>query len=305
MQYVRENIEFEGNSFALHRWSPNINQYKGIIQIIHGMAEHIKRYEEFAKFFTEKGFMVFGIDNLGHGETVKLNDGYFGFFDSKDGWTKAVNANKYASKYIKDNYDLPLIIFGHSMGSVISRYYLVGEKIPEGIILSGVFGYQEVSMDLIKLIAKLEKALKEEKSKNVIDSYLMDLIYNRKFDNEGENSWISSVQEEVIKYNEDELCGFKISNQMFIDIMSGIKIIDRIEKNKEILKNIPILLICGDDDPVGNFGKDLKKLFNRYKQNNINDVKYKIYKKIRHEVIRDIRKDEVYTDIETWIKNKI
>jgi len=106
MQYVRESIDFEDKSFALHRWSPDTNQYKGLIQIVHGMTEHIRRYEEFAQYFTNKGFMVFGIDNLGHGETVKLNDGQFGFFDSKDGWTKAVNANKYASKYIKGKYEL-------------------------------------------------------------------------------------------------------------------------------------------------------------------------------------------------------
>ncbi len=305
MQYVRESIDFEDKSFALHRWSPDTNQYKGIIQIVHGMAEKIKRYEEFAKYFTDKGFMVFGIDNLGHGETVKLNDGQLGFFASKDGWTKAVNANKYASKYIKDKYDLPLIVFGHSMGSVISRYYLIGEKIPEAIILSGVYSYQEVSMDLVKLIAKTEKALKEGKSKNVIGNYMMNLIYNRKFNSEGENSWISSIKEEVKKYNADELCGFNISNQMFIDMMSGIKIIDKFEKNKEISKDIPMFLICGSDDPVGNFGKDLKKLFDKYKENNLKEIKYKIYNGARHEVIRDVRKDEVYTDLENWILKQV
>jgi alpha-beta hydrolase superfamily lysophospholipase len=133
----------------------------------------------------------------------------------------------------------------------------------------------------------------------------MDFIYYGKFDSEGKNSWISSVKEEVIKYNEDELCGFKISNQMFIDMMSGSKIINRFEKNKEITKDIPMFLISGDDDPVGNFGKDIKKLFNRYKENNLKEVKYKVYNAIRHEVIRDIRKDEVYTDLENWILERV
>jgi alpha-beta hydrolase superfamily lysophospholipase len=92
---------------------------------------------------------------------------------------------------------------------------------------------------------------------------------------------------------------------MFIDMMSGSKIINRFEKNIEITKDIPMFLISGDDDPVGNFGKDIKKLFNRYKENNLKEVKYKVYNAIRHEVIRDIRKDEVYTDLENWILERV
>ena len=306
MQYVREDIEFEGKLFALHRWKPDISNYKGMIQIIHGIAEDLSRYEEFVDYFTDKGYTVFGIDQLGHGETVELNNGKLGYFGKKDGWIKVVNSNKYISKLMKvDNPNIPLIIYGHSMGSIIARYYLIGEKIPNGIILTGAFAYQDFTMDFAKVMAKIEKAMKKEDSENVIDNYILDLIYNRKFDSNVKNSWISSLKAEVNKYNTTEKYGFKLTNQMFIDIFEGLKTIERKEKNSEISKDIPLFIISGSEDPVSNFGKDIKKLFNRYKEIDVKDIKYKIYRALRHEVIRDKRNDAVYLDLENWINNHI
>ncbi len=306
MQYVRENIEFEDMVFAFHKWKPDISNYKGIIQIIHGMAEHVKRYNEFAEYFTEKGFLVCGIDHLGHGETIQLNEGKYGYFAEKEGWVKVVNSNKYISKILKDRHsDLSLFMFGHSMGSIIARYYLIGEKVVDGLIISGIMEYQEILMDFVKVLAKLEKAMKEDKSANVIDNYLLDLIYNRKFDKDSSKNWISSLKEEVENYDKDKNCGFKITNQMYIDMMNGLKTIYNIEKNKEISKDIPLFIMSGQDDPVSNYGKDVKKLFNKYKEANVKDIKYKIYSNIRHEVIRDKRNQDVYNDLEKWISDHI
>ncbi len=302
MQYVRENIEFEDKVIAFHRWKPDIIDYKGIIQIVHGMAEHVKRYEEFAEYFTNKGFMVCGIDHLGHGETVQLNNGKYGYFAQNNGWIKVVNSNKYISKILKDRYpNKKLFILGHSMGTIISRYYLIGDEIPDGMIITGVMEYQDILMDFVKVVAKVEKALKEDKNENVIDNYLLDLVYNRKFNNDNKNNWISSLKKEIEKYSNDKQCGFKISNQMFIDMMTGLKTIYNKEKNKEISNDIPLFIISGKEDPVSNYGKDVKKLFNKYKDANLKDIKYKIYFGLRHEVMRDKRNQDVYKDLEEWI----
>lgn len=306
MQYVRENIEFEEKVFAFHKWKPDISNYKGIIQIVHGMAEHVKRYEEFAEYFTEKGFLVCGIDHLGHGETVSLNKGKYGYFDDKEGWVKVVNSNKNITKILKDRHpETPLFIFGHSMGSIIARYYLIGEKMTEGIMISGIMEYQELIIDFIKVLAKLEKAMKEDKSNNVIDNYLLDLVYNRKFNKDSSKNWLSSLKEEVKKFDDDKYCGFKITNQMYIDITNGLKNIYNIEKNKEISKDIPLFIISGQDDPVSNYGSDVKKLFNKYKEAGLKDIKYKIYSNLRHEVIRDKRNQDVYNDLENWIIDRV
>lgn len=306
MQYVRENIEFEEKVFAFHKWKPDISNYKGIIQIVHGMAEHVKRYEEFAEYFTEKGFLVCGIDHLGHGETVSLNKGKYGYFDDKEGWVKVVNSNKNITKILKDRHpETPLFIFGHSMGSIIARYYLIGEKMTEGIMISGIMEYQELIIDFIKVLAKLEKAMKEDKSNNVIDNYLLDLVYNRKFNKDSSKNWLSSLKEEVKKFDDDKYCGFKITNQMYIDITNGLKNIYNIEKNKEISKDIPLFIISGQDDPVSNYGSDVKKLFNKYKEAGLKDIKYKIYSNLRHEVIRDKRNQDVYNDLEKWIIDRV
>ena len=306
MKYVRENIEFKNKAYRLHRWMPDTSSFKGMIQIIHGMAEHVNRYKEFAEYFTDLGFIVYGIDHLGHGETVKLNNGVYGYFAETDGWVKVVKANKYISKLMNERHpDLSQIIYGHSMGSTIARYYLIGDKIPDGIIISGVMTEREVFNDIMKVMAKLEKALKDDKSDNVIDNYLMSLIFNWKFSGDEDNSWISSLKEEVDNYNEDELCDFEVTNQMFIDMFSGLKTIEKIEKNREISKDIPLFIVSGKDDPVSQYGKDVKKLFKRYKTKEVKDLKYKIYSNIRHEVLRDRRKEEVYNDFEEWINEHL
>lgn len=306
MKYVRENIEFKNKVLRFHRWMPDTNSNKGMIQVIHGMAEHVNRYSEFAEYFTELGFIVFGIDHLGHGETVKLNNGIYGYFAENDGWVKVVKANKYISKLMKKRYpDLSKIIYGHSMGSTIARYYLIGDKIPDGIIVSGVMTHQKIVTDIMKIMTKLEKGLNEDKSDNVINNYLLNLNFNWKFASDDDNNWISSLKEEVNKYNEDELCDFKVTNQMFIDMFNGLKTIDKIEKNREISKDIPLFIVSGKDDPVSKYGKDVKKLFKRYKTKELKDLKYKIYSNIRHEVLRDRRKEEVYSDFEKWINEHV
>jgi len=306
MKYEKEQIDFNNKLLALHCWVPDKNGNKGIIQIIHGMAEHVSRYEEMADYFTEKGYIVCGIDHLGHGDTANLNNNKYGYFAQIKGWAKVVNANKYISNYLKDKYpDIPLIVFGHSMGSIIARNYLIGDRLTEGIIISGVMNYQPFVMDLVILMAKLEKFLKEDKSKNVIDNYLLEMMYNRKFNRDIKKSWLSSSQDVVQKYNEDERCGFDISNQMFIDMLEGLKTIDKKEKNREISRDIPLLIMSGKDDPVSNYGQDVKKMFKKYKKGNLVDVKYKIYSDVRHEIIRDQRNEEVYSDLEKWISEHL
>jgi len=306
MKYEKEQIDFNNKLLALHCWVSDKNGNKGIIQIIHGMAEHVSRYEEMADYFTEKGYIVCGIDHLGHGDTANLNNNKYGYFAQIKGWAKVVNANKYISNYLKDKYsDIPLIVFGHSMGSIIARYYLIGDRLTEGIIISGVMNYQPFVMDLVILMAKLEKFLKEDKSKNVIDNYLLEMMYNRKFNRDIKKSWLSSSQDVVQKYNEDERCGFDISNQMFIDMLEGLKTIDKKEKNREISRDIPLLIMSGKDDPVSNYGQDVKKMFKKYKKGNLVDVKYKIYSDVRHEIIRDQRNEEVYSDLEKWISEHL
>ncbi|MBS3810907.1 MAG: alpha/beta hydrolase [Halanaerobiales bacterium] len=306
MKYEKEQIDFNNKLLALHRWVPDKNDNKGIIQIIHGMAEHVSRYEEMADYFTEKGYIVCGIDHLGHGDTANLNNNKYGYFAQIKGWAKVVNANKYISNYLKDKYsDIPLIVFGHSMGSIIARYYLIGDRLTEGIIISGVMNYQPFVMDLVILMAKLEKFLKEDKSKNVIDNYLLEMMYNRKFNRDIKKSWLSSSQDVVQKYNKDERCGFDISNQMFIDMLEGLKTIDKKEKNREISRDAPLLIMSGKDDPVSNYGQDVKKMFKKYKKGNLVDVKYKIYSDVRHEIIRDQRNEEVYSDLEKWISEHL
>ncbi|MCF8008627.1 MAG: alpha/beta hydrolase [Halanaerobiales bacterium] len=301
MVYSKKVLNYQNMKLALHKWEPE-NDINGLIQIIHGAAEHQKRYKKMAEFFTDKGFLVFGIDNLGHGQTHLLNDSTLGYFGTEQGWIKVVNSNKYAAKVIKEKHsDKKLFIMGHSMGSIIARYYLIGENITDGIILTGIMCYKKFLMAILKLIADFEKLLKYENSENEINSFLQELIFNYKFNRSIKHSWICGVKEEVKNYNQDNFCGFKYSNQMYTDLLTGLKDIEKIEKNKKISNNVPIFIISGNQDPVSDNGKNVKKLFEIYKDCNLDDLKYKIYNGVRHEVMRDIRKEEFLFDLKEWI----
>lgn len=280
---------------------------KGVIQISHGMAEHGKRYEDFAKLLTDNGYNVYVNDHRGHGKTAQRLE-KAGYLADEDGFECLVNDIHTLTEIIKkENKDVPIILFGHSMGSFASQNYAIkyGDEI-DGLILSGSCGDFGERLNLVNLIVK---SICKIKGRKYTSKFVDNLFFgknNRNFKPcRTEYDWLSRDQKEVDKYINDSMCGFICTCGFYEDFIQGLKFIENRENIIRIKKDLPILIISGDKDPVGNNGKGLLNLKIRYEKSGIEDVKCTLYKDARHEILNEINKEEVKQDIMKWLIEKI
>ena len=305
---MRKNFKFKdtnGLEINAYKWIPdNECNIKAVIQIAHGMAEPILRYDYFANKLCENGYIVYGNDHRGHGLTAK-NKEEFGYLGD-NGFMAMVENMKDLSKIIEKNHPkLPLILFGHSMGSFLSQRYaqIYGDSI-DGLILSATSGKPPLKMNFGILLSKIEMKLKGEKHRSTIINKLSFGDFNNKFKPcRTEFDWLCSVEKEVDKYIANDYCGFVNTSSFYYDFFKGLKELHEPKNMDLIPKKLPIYIFAGDKDPVGNFGKGILDLYSIFKKNNIENVKYKLYKEGRHEMLNEVNKGEVISDVLEWIKN--
>jgi alpha-beta hydrolase superfamily lysophospholipase len=292
-----------GKDIFVYKWYNKDVKCRGIVQIAHGASEHGKRYFEFAKVLTEAGFIVYANDHRGHGQTA-INKDELGFFSDEDGWNIVVDDMHELTKIIKqENDNIPVFLFGHSMGSFLTRSYILKySKELDGTILSGT-GYN-TSLELKFAILMANREIKKNGLKNKSDK-LQKLTFgslNKKFKpSRTESDWLNRDEKEVDKYIEDELCGGIFTASCFRDLFNGLKEICSFENIKNISKELPILMFSGDKDPVGKNGKGVLKVFNMFKKVGIKDVEMKLYKDGRHEMLNEMNREEVYADVICWL----
>ncbi|MCM1991975.1 alpha/beta fold hydrolase [Oceanirhabdus seepicola] len=308
MTYSGEEIKRkDGSEILIHKWvNDNIDRanIKGVFQIVHGAAEHAKRYEQFAEKLNELGYVVVGDDHSGHGVAAK-GDGNLGFFGEENGWNRLVEDEVLITKHIIEQYpDKPIILFGHSMGSFIVRDYLTRD--PKGISKCIICGTGYTNAFMTKLALHLVGV---EKKKNGImhRSERIDKLtfggFNKKFKpTRTDFDWLSREGAEVDKYIADELCGFIFTVKGYEDLFTGVRYINSSEAFNKTVKNIPILMISGDKDPVGAAGKGVKKVYNKLKESGVEDITLKLYEEGRHEILNETNRNDVYKDIIQWIK---
>jgi len=274
-----------------------------VVQIVHGMAEHASRYEEFAGSLAENGFAVYAADQRGHGQTAGKPENV-GFVAEKDGWNILVNDQIKLTEIIKkENPGLKVFLLGHSMGTFIVRDYVFSNgKAIAGIILSGTSCDPGILAYIGKLIAKWQIKRNGYKAK----SPLLDRMSFGKFNsyfkpNRTAFDWLSTNDENVDKYIADPYCGGIFSCSFFYDLIYGVKKINKFENIKKVPADLSILLISGEKDPVGNFTKGVLKVYEDYKRAQIKDLKYKFYPGLRHEILNETGKKTVYKDIMDWL----
>ena len=274
----------------------------GIIQLIHGMSEHKERYYDFMNYLSQQGYICAIHDHRGHGETSKSEEER-GYIADKEGFDLLVEDVKELSDIIKkENEELPLILFGHSMGSFVSQRYieLYGDKI-DGVILSGTNGRPDPITKLGIIISRDEMILRGRKAKSKVMDKLSFGDFNSNFKpNRTDYDWLCSVDEEVDKYIADPQCGFVCTTSYYYDLIRGLWKINEKENLKLIPKDLPVLIFAGDKDPVGDFGKGIIRLYECYKDLGIENLRYKLYKDGRHEMLNESNKDEVIEDILKW-----
>lgn len=278
----------------------------GVLQIVHGMAEYIDRYDDFAKYMTEHGFNVIGHDHLGHGYSVSDERDY-GFFAEENGDKIIIEDMHSVTQYAKEKWEeLPNFILGHSMGSFCLRQYLTKYSNDVfGAIIMGTGWIPSAAALLGKTIATNTC---KSKGSHTVNPLLIKLTlepYNKPFAPARTNcDWLSRDEKQVDLYVNDKLCGFDFTAGAYKDFFT---VLEKIAKNKQLIgmrKSLPILITSGSVDPVGG-KKACEKLNAQYKRCGIDDVTLKLWENDRHEILNELDKSDVYDYICTWLNSKI
>ncbi len=280
---------------------------RAIVQIIHGIAEYIDRYDEFMSFLADNGIIAVGTDHLGHGKSIESEE-QTGFFAYDNGWDYAVRDEEVLRLAMHENYpELPIIVFGHSMGSFMARTLLI--RYPDAFNAAMISGTGNQGAALVNGGLFMGNLVTGLKGAHHYSKFLNNLAfgsYNKIYDNpKTEYDWLSRDEANVQKYIDDPLCGFIPSCSLFRDMMTGVKFITNKKNLTAMNKDMPVYFMSGDMDPVGECGKGVQKAYNNFLEAGMKDVSIKLYPGGRHEMLNEINKDEVYTDILTWLGSKI
>jgi alpha-beta hydrolase superfamily lysophospholipase len=291
-----------------YKWSANKKlPVKGIIQISHGVGEHAGRYQPVAKSLQKEGYEVYANDHRIHGKSAK-NDAFLGFYDGEDYFSDALNDMRHLTEIIKKEHPTKkIILFGHSMGSLLSREYATkyGDDL-EALILSGTANFMKGLGSFGLLSAQFLGKLNGKHRSNEFLKNLFFTQFNKKFKpNRTKVDWISRDKNQVDLFEADALRIEDFSLSVFLDLLKGSKKVNQISTFKNTPKNLPLFIFSGDKDPVGEMGKGVKKVTNKYQKSGIKDITLKLYKGGRHEMLNEINKNEVEQDLINWLNEKI
>ena len=286
------------------RYIPQDREPVCVVQIIHGMAEYIERYEEFARFLTDRGCVVTGNDHLGHGRSVG-DDKLYGYFCEQDPATVLVRDAHRLKKMTQQEYPgLPYVIIGHSMGSFILRNYLTmyGTGITGAVIMGT--GYRaKGAMKAVKLAVRLQKLFLG--SRHV--SYFSDKIsfgsYNKRIpDARTDFDWLCKDAESVQRYIDDPLCGNVFTLNGFETLTELIMRANDSERLKKIPAELPLMVISGDADPLGEYGKGIPKVCEALRSAGVKDVEMRLCETGRHELLNEPERAQIMEVIFGWIQ---
>lgn len=310
MEIIRKEYSIPSNSgvadvFA-RCWMPAEGP-KAVFQIVHGMAEHGERYEDFAKHLCTKGFAVLVDDHVGHGKSVK-SDSDLGYFGESKGWDAFVEDERALTDIIKAEFpEAPIVFFGHSMGSFIAREYIrrygKDERI-KAAIFCGSSGKNPAAAVAITLAGTIAKAKGSKHRSKFIDKIAFG-PYNKKTEKRTAFDWLSTDTTQVDKYIADKYCGFLFTAAGYKDLFTILNKVSGKDWYNDIYEEIPILVTAGEDDPVGMYGKGINQIYNDLKLAGKKDVTIKLYSGMRHEILNEVEKERVYEDISAWSLSKI
>jgi alpha-beta hydrolase superfamily lysophospholipase len=278
---------------------------KAVIMIAHGLAEHSGRYARLAEALVQAGFAVYAHDQRGHGKTAE--HGTLGHFADQHGWQKVVGDLACVNHYIRQQYPhAPIFLLAHSMGSYIGQAYLMQHSCSlQGAILSGS-NYQPVTLyRAARVLARFERWRQGPNGRSALLAFASFGSFNRAFKpNRSAFDWLSSDSAEVDKYIADPLCGFRCTNQLWLDLLEGLQNITPRGSLLQIDSKLPLLIIGGACDPVS-AGKRLDDLANALSNAGASKLQLKIYPQARHELFNEINRDEVTAYLIDWLEQSL
>lgn len=291
-------------------WIPE-GDLKGVLQIGHGMVEYIDRYDDFASFMAENGYYVTGNDHLGHGASVTKNEEH-GYFGHPEGNKHVIEDMHHLRELIQGELpgqhgtDIPYFMLGHSMGSFLLRQYITmyGKGLAGAIIMGT--GYQPGSVVAGgKMLCRLISIAKGWKGRSSFIDNMAIGAYNKQFEPARTRAdWLTKDEQIVDKYVSDPWCSFTFTINGYYQMFTGIQTASDKRNIERIPKDLPLLIVSGDKDPVGDNGKGAKMVHDIYQKSGIEDIKMKLYEGDRHEILNELDKETVYSDILEWISDR-
>lgn len=298
----------DGVDLAGYLWMPkDPHNIRATFQICHGLAEHAARYDEFARFLTGHGFVVYAHDHRGHGKTAK-SEAELGFIAEEHGWRILVNDVKRMHDYIAQKHPgSHHILMGHSMGSFMAQTYLIDHSDTiDACILSATTDDPGALGRVGLVVAQIEAKRLGKRGKSPLLQKMSFEGFNKPYEPaRTEFEWLSRDPVEVDKYVADPLCGFAASAQLWVDILTGLFYNAKPINRAKVRKDIPIFLISGGSDPANRLSEGPKALSTAYVLGGVRDISLRIYAGGRHEILNETNRQEVYDDILSWIDRRL
>lgn len=287
------------------RWMPE-GEPRAVLQIVHGIAEYAERYDGFANYLNTLGYIVAAEDHMGHGQSIGEN-GVRGYFHG--GWFRAVQDTWQLTRDTMAQFPgLPYVLFGHSMGSFMARTILA--KYPDSGIHAAIIcgtGWQPRAAlpVLISVVERICRRTGEQRPSETLQKMVFG-GYNKRIKNpRTPNDWLTHDEAIVEAYSGDSLCGFTPACGLLRDMMKGIYFVEQQKHLANMKKDLPVLFIAGAEDPVGPYGKGVKRVVREFQRAGMGDVTLKLYPEGRHEILNELNRQEVYGDISRWLEPRI
>lgn len=305
---IKKHFHFS-SSDGIHKihgimWRPDEeNEIKGVLQIVHGMVEFIERYDDFAAFMCSRGFVVAGEDHLGHGGSVNSSEEY-GYFAKKDGMSCIVEDNYRLKKHMEREFaGKPYFILGHSMGSFITRLFIMKYSSElSGAIIMGTGNQPPLLAGIGAALTRVIALFKGWKYRSTFINNMAFGGYNKRFaPARTPHDWLTKDEAIVDTYSADERCTFVFTLSAYKDLFGAVSEIGKVDNIRKVREDLPLLIVSGEDDPVGSFGKGVRGVFEKFKAAGLKNVSMKLYKGDRHEILNETDKKTVYEDLVKWL----
>ena len=306
MDVIREEYKFDSATGVCRIFARSIapadkTQVRGILQVVHGMAEHGERYQAMAYYMAYHGYAVFIHDHAGHGRSVE-NDTLLGYFGEKDGWKALIDDTRTLAEKAMEKYpNRPMFLLGHSMGSFVARAYAAqyGDELT-GAIFCGTSGANPGAAAGIAVAGIVEK-FKGELYRSPFIDHIAFGSYNKRYENpRTQFDWLSRDESEVDLYIKDPYCGFLFTAAGYKDMFTLLQSVSGKAWYRSVPKKLPILLISGSMDPVGGYGKGVRQVYADLVKSGHGHVKIRVYDGARHELFNETNAKDVLRDLLDW-----
>lgn len=298
----RFKLKFDETSYLIcYKWyNPNNKTPRGTIQIAHGLSEHVTRYDDFANFLVEAGYIVIGADHYNHGESASTLE-QLGIIEKYDFIEAVVKSIKLVREEFKDLFTENRCLFAHSMGSIATQTYI--QSYPndfDKVILSGT-DIGNFKYILLKLLTSLTVKKNDFKTSSKLVYNLTFGGFQKKFKEKSKFNWLSKNETNILEYEKDPLCGSSVSDSTYKSISIALRKSYKLKNIQKINPKLKIFILSGSEDPVSAMGKSVVSLYKKYLKASL-DVKMKLYDGLRHEVLNEVKKQTVYQDIILFLK---